>query len=244
MKKFYLLLIICLPIFGLLNNQGDRLIIEHADENSGMQVDGEQLRILKGNVHIRQDTLNMFCDQALFNENMSKLIFTGNVLIDNGHRRVTADKIDFYPDRNWADCFGNVHITSAKDSMFSDIFSYDFDKKNAHAEGNVYLIDRENMVQIWGEEGGYQSEFSKSYVNRNARLMKIDSSSTDTFTVQFTFFKTGKLRIFILLLLSGMNSMSSKENISRLLLILCGLRLLILWEMPLPATIRIHFKQK
>ena len=126
MKKFGFILLVSIFVFGLYSPPKDRLIVEHADENIGKRINGEQLRILRGNVHIRQDTLNMFCDQAVFNENMSKLIFTGNVLIDNGHRKMTAEKIDFYPDRNWADCFGKVAITSPGDSLFSDIFSYDF----------------------------------------------------------------------------------------------------------------------
>jgi len=189
MKKYYFIFFISYLLLGLYQPPKDRLFIEHADENIGKRIDGKQLRILRGNVHIRQDTLNMYCDQAVFNENMSKLIFTGNVLIDNGHRKLTAEKIDYYPDRNWADCYGKVSITSTTDSMFSDVFSYDFEEKNAVAEGNVYMSDQENQVQIWGNIGGYQSNSGYSYVEKNARMIKVDTASQDTFTVIANYLK-------------------------------------------------------
>lgn len=189
MIKYTFILLFSCFLFGLYPSHKDRLIVEHADENIGKRIDGEQLRILRGNVHIRQDTLNMYCEQAVFNENMSKLIFTGNVLIDNGNRRLTAEKIDYYPDKNWADCFGKVSITSAKDSMYSDIFSYDFEEKNAVAEGNVYMYDQENQVEIWGQLGGYQSSINHSYVEKNAKLMRIDTASQDSFTVIANYLK-------------------------------------------------------
>jgi lipopolysaccharide assembly outer membrane protein LptD (OstA) len=162
---------------------GGKLIVEHADRHIGQRVQGEQLRILEGNVHIRQDTLNMFCDQAIFYENREKLEFRGNVLIDNGHRQLTAQTIYYYPERKWADCYGNVVIRGASDSLFSNQFSYDFGTEHATAVGDVYLSDFENNIEIWGQYGSYKALENRSFVRTNARLVRVDSSSQDSFIV-------------------------------------------------------------
>lgn len=178
-----LLLVICALFIQQSPSSKGQLIVEHADRNMGKEVEGEQLRILEGNVHIRQDTLNMFCDRAVFFESKDKLEFTGNVLIDNGHRKLRAEKIDYYPNRNWADCFGHVVITGKTDSLYSRKFSYDFDAEYAVAEGNLYLADFENNVKIWGQFGTYEARNNRSKVRTDARLVQIDSSSQDSFIV-------------------------------------------------------------
>ncbi len=176
-------LLIFLFISTANTTSGDKLFIEHADRNLGREVKGEQLRILEGNVHIRQDTLNMYCDRAVFHEEMSKLQFTGNVLIDNGHRRLTAEKIDYYPDRSLADCFGKVSIRGESDSLFSDRFSYDFKMESATANGHLYITDFGNNVEIWGDSGSYNAIAQRAVVYSNARLLRVDSVSQDSFNV-------------------------------------------------------------
>lgn len=155
----------------------------HADKSIGKKQNNEQLRIFTGHVHFRQDTIQMFCNEAIFYEEQDRVDFLGNVLINDGHRVIRADKIEYYPDAHLTVCRGQVQIKSKSDSLYADYFTYNFKSQQAYAEQNVFIRNLENNVQIWGDLGKYEPQLKHSYVQSNARLMKIDSAGKDTLLV-------------------------------------------------------------
>lgn len=182
MTRFWLFGLFILSTLVFASN--DRLDLIHADKNIGKKTGNEQLRILSGNVHFVQDTLNMFCDEAIFYETREKLEFKGNVVIDNRERKIRADKIVYYPNTKLAVCTGNVKITGEKDSLYSEYFTYNFESKDASGRDNLYIFDRENNVQIWGHRGVFDKNRNYSMVEQNARLMKIDTAASDTLIIK------------------------------------------------------------
>lgn len=155
----------------------------HADKIVGKEVDGQKLRILFGNVHFHQDTIDMYCDEAIDVDDQRLLKFIGNVLIDDGHSRLRADSIEYFPERDLAICKNRVRMKRGSDSLYAEFFTYNFETEQAIAKKNVYLYNEKNRVQIWGDYGKYDPENKHSMIEKNSRFIKIDTSSGDTLTI-------------------------------------------------------------
>lgn len=177
MRRFLLFPLIAFLLIAS-TDQGLRLI--HADKSVGTKQSNERIRMFTGMVHFQQDTLNMFCDQAVFYDEQNRVEFIGNVLIDAGNKRIRALKIDYYPDSRLAVCTGRVRIRTANDSLYSEYFSYNFKTERAVAETDIYILDRTNQVQIWGEKGISEPQRKLSRIRQKARLMRIDTTANDT----------------------------------------------------------------
>ncbi|NOX89258.1 MAG: hypothetical protein GXO77_09530 [Calditrichaeota bacterium] len=160
------------------SDQGIELI--HADRHIGKKVNGEQLRIFEGNVHFRQDTIQMWCEKAVMYEKSDKIDFLGNVIITDNLRTIRAAKIEYFWESRQAYCYDRVRIKSKDDSLFARFLEYNFKSGEVLARGDVYLFNRENLTSIWGKEGIYKPKEKFSQVAGNAHLMKLDTSSLDT----------------------------------------------------------------
>jgi len=187
MKSFPTRKLLLLLLIGILSTAyaSDGLQLIHADRNIGEKINGQPVRIFRGNVHFRQDTLHMYCDEARFLENKNKIEFLGNVHIYDGTNTLWAQRIDYYPDIKQAVCTGNVRIKGKSDSLFAEYLKYSFDTKKATAQNDVFLYNRDENVRIWGKYGFHNPEKEYSFVKGDARLVRIDSSGSraDTFTV-------------------------------------------------------------
>ena len=177
--------VLLLLLLSLTANQQSKngLQLIHADRHIGKKVDGEQLRIFEGNVYFEQDTLQMWCDQAVMREKKKRIDFLGHVKITDGLRTIRAQKIEYYWDEHQAYCFDRVQIKSEGDSLFARYFEYNFKTGKAKARKDVFLFDRENLARIWGIEALYRPNEKFSKVTGQAHLMKIDSGSNDTLNI-------------------------------------------------------------
>jgi lipopolysaccharide export system protein LptA len=168
-----------------------RLHIVHADKSIGKMIDGEAVRVLSGNVEAYQDTLHMYFDEGIYYENDERARFSGNVIINDGHHVIRADRINYYPERRFAHCTGNVRISSSADSLYAEVFYYYFREGNARGEQNVFLWDKENNVRVWGDYGRFKSENKSTFITGNARFEQNDNSENDTLIItanQFNYF--------------------------------------------------------
>jgi hypothetical protein len=81
---FFYFVIFLLVISNSLEAQ-DRLELIHADFSRGqMSGQKEEVKILEGSVHVRQDTVEIFCDRALYYRGEGKLILEGHVRLIRG----------------------------------------------------------------------------------------------------------------------------------------------------------------
>lgn len=181
-KSLFRLLSIILPfILAASVNQGVEFL--HMDKFVGKTVNGHKVQVLTGNVYMRQDTIDMYCDQATYYEHEQRIDFSGHVLIDDGRREIRASRIDYYTDTRLAICIDSVTIRSKKDSMAADYFTYNFTSKKATASGNVFIWNRDNLTRLWGQAGFYDPELKHSQMKNSARFERVDSISTDTLTI-------------------------------------------------------------
>lgn len=184
--KLYFFIISCILIIFLnpkfvFTQSGLELI--HADKQVTKEVNGESLHMFEGNIHFRQDTLEMYCHDAVLFEEKNKLEFSGAVQITDGHRRLQALRIDYFTKDRIAYCYNRVRIKTLSDSMYAEYLKYNFKTDEAEAEKNIYIYNAENDVQIWGQYGIYNPNTKHNRIRENARFTKVDTSSGDTLNI-------------------------------------------------------------
>jgi len=160
-----------------------KIRIIHADYNLGRKVNDEQLRILKGSVHVIKDTIQMFCDSAYYFEQRNVLELMSRVKVSNGHRLVKANKIIYFADDDITECLGNVRASSAKDSLYARRLIYNMKKKDAKANGDVYLLSKTDNAIITGQQGYFNDAQSFFRITQQSHFVQIDSASGDSFQV-------------------------------------------------------------
>jgi len=160
-----------------------KIRIIHADYNLGRKANNEQLRILKGSVHVIKDTVQMYCDSAFYYEQRNVLELMGRVKVNNGQRTVKANKIIYFPDEDLTECLGNVRASSPKDSLFARRLIYHLEKKDAKANGDVYLWSKKDLTVITGQHGYFDDAKNYFRVTDNSHFMQIDTAARDSFQV-------------------------------------------------------------
>jgi lipopolysaccharide export system protein LptA len=180
MKQYLTLFIL---IFASLLNAKKGIELIRAEKTFGEKKGDIQFRIFEGNVHFRQDTVDMYCHKTLFLERENLLKFRGNVLIDNGKRKIKADSIDYNPNEKTAVCMGRVQIFGEGDSLYSDWLRYNFITEDAVCKGNLFLYRSIENTIIRGEYGVFQPQIEYARVDSNARLTRIGPKDGDTLSI-------------------------------------------------------------
>jgi lipopolysaccharide export system protein LptA len=157
-----------------------RLELIHADFSRGIVRNNISMRILEGNVHARQDTLELFCDLATWIESQHLLILENNVQLSRGGDTLTAKKITYYEDQRIAIAEREVHLWRTGQELFTEYLKYYYKTDQSFAKSGVKLVDLENLVTITAETGEYLPEQNRTYVQQNSHLVRLDSSLTDT----------------------------------------------------------------
>ncbi|KAA3617267.1 MAG: hypothetical protein D8M58_03225 [Calditrichaeota bacterium] len=182
--------LIFISIF-VISQSNSKIRIIHADLNLGKKIQGEQIRILKGSVHVVKDTVHMYCDSAYYFEAKNTLELLGSVVVNNGHRTIKAKKIIYFPDDELTECIGNVRATSETDSLFTNRLVYNLKRSEATATDSVYLWSKEDNVHITGDYGYFDKKNSYFRIKNNAHFIQVDSAKGDSFQV-----KSEKLEYF------------------------------------------------
>jgi lipopolysaccharide export system protein LptA len=181
-SKYLIVLTTFLFVSTFLASNGKFEII-HADKTIGKLINGEQVRILEGNIHAIQDTISMFCDRAVYYEVKNRSDFFGHVHIYDGHHKLWADTIIYYTELRIAHCLGNVRISGINDSLFSQKFIYRFKERNAQGEEDLFIWDKVKNARVWGDSGIYHSQEKQSYVYGNTRFEHNEKEKTDTLII-------------------------------------------------------------
>ena len=182
--NFFIFLFLLILILNPILLQADTgLELIHADKQVTKEVNGELLNVFEGKVHFRQDTMEMFCDDAILYEQKNKLQFNGNVLITDSHSRIRAQKINYFTETRIAYCYDYVRIKAPNDTLYAEYLKYDFKTGEADAHTNLYMFNIENNVQIWGQEGSYNPNTKHNQIRENARFIKVDTTSGDTLNI-------------------------------------------------------------
>jgi lipopolysaccharide export system protein LptA len=162
------------------NPTGSRLELIHADFSRGIVENNLPLRILEGNVHARQDSLEIFCNRAIYNELEKILHLTGNVRMYRGKDTLLAAEARYFETSKIAIAEGNVKIFRPRQNMRSDFMEYHYATDKIRATGNLFMNDQENSVFVTARKGEYLPESGFSYVQDDAHLLRIDTTASDT----------------------------------------------------------------
>ena len=175
----YLFLLFFPSIFA----SDDLIHLVHADKTSGKIINNERIKIFSGNVEFYQDTLHMYCDEVIIYEKSDRTDFNYNVLLYDGHRNLWADKVIYYTRNKVAYCYGKVRISEKNDSLYTEKLIYRFNSKNAEADRNLYIWDKQNDTHVRGDYGTYYSAARESHITGNCRLEYRNKNKKDTLIV-------------------------------------------------------------
>lgn len=138
-----------LPQIGLLAQQANpaekRLEIEDAALIETFQV-GEKVRQrLSGNVRMRQENIQIFCDEAI-KEGDDALLRGQVVIIQQDTIRIFADSALYFGAERRSDLFGNVALENGARRLFTQQLDYDMANKIAIYRSGALLTDGETQL--------------------------------------------------------------------------------------------------
>lgn len=178
--KRILFTISLLFLFGSQIYAQSRLELLHADVTRGIVRDSVPMRILEGNVHARQDSLELFCDLATWVESRGILLLEKNVELNRGRDTLTAEMITYYEKTKIAIAENKVHLWRAGQDLFTDYLKYHYQTDQSFAKNGVRLIDQDQRVTITADHGEYLPTQNRTYVEKQSHLVRLDSAGTDT----------------------------------------------------------------
>lgn len=171
MKQIVFLLFF-LPL-GLLaqNNsvESDSTLIEIISTQKLKGIDSIGLKILRGNVVLKQGNSTFHCDSAYLFEGRKDLEAFGNVLIQQGDSiEIESQYLDYDGAKRKATLFQDVLLTDRVTVITADSMDYWMDSKRAIIKSDVFITDEK--VQVWADEVDYFSSQKKAYLTGDTRL--------------------------------------------------------------------------
>ena len=170
---------LCALCSPLLAQSG--ITLKHADISRGERLSGgEELKILEGNVHVLQDTVEIFCDRATYYPSRNMLVLIGNVKLIRGNETLSTNKLTYYEDKKLAIAEENVFIQRPQQNLTSDYLEYYYETDRSFARGNLKLSDLSSNAFVTALQGDYLPQQNFSRVEKNAHFWQVDSASQDT----------------------------------------------------------------
>ena len=165
---------------GIQAKSAGQLELIHADLSRGTVVNGRPLRFLEGHVHIRQDSLELFCQRATYDEQAHQIILEGEVLLIRGTDSLRAQHLTYFEISQIAIAEKNVELRRPNQFMQCDYLEYHYQTDRVLAQRHLWLNDASNRVFITGRKGEYLPEKEYAYIRHQAHLWRLDSTATDT----------------------------------------------------------------
>ena len=129
------------------------VLVDHADLFEYIQKEDTVLQKLNGNVELRQDSVYMYCDTAVI-QNETQVFAQGDVIIQQGDSlSVFADSATYDGNLKLADLFGDVILVNGDQQLFTDRLTYDLATKVATYDNNATLVLEE--TQLTSKKGYY-----------------------------------------------------------------------------------------
>lgn len=166
--------------------ENNKVDVDHADIFEYLKKDVNVLQKLLGNVELAQDSILMYCDTAII-ENDTRVYANGKVIIQQGDSlSIFSDSLVYDSELKKAKLFGDVILASQDQQLFTDRLDYDLNTKIATYFTGATLTDEE--TQLTSKTGYYyvderQAYFKDSVVVIDPRFhLKSDTLQFDTET--------------------------------------------------------------
>lgn len=129
------------------------VLVDHADVFEFIQKRDTVIQKLNGNVELRQDSVYMYCDTAII-ENEIRVFARGQVLIQQGDSlSVFSDTAEYDGASRIAELYGDVVMVNGEQRLFTDRLTYDLNQKLATYDNNATLTMGE--TQLTSKKGYY-----------------------------------------------------------------------------------------
>ncbi len=150
----------------------ERVELIRANELEGAQINGRNVRILKGDVALRQGNAIVYCETAnQYYEQNEVEAFTNVRIVQGDSLSLTGDKLFYDGNKKIAQMRGNeVILKDKKATLYTQFVDYDMANKTMTYFNGGRLVDGENTLT--SENGFYQMNqklftFTKNVVLKN-----------------------------------------------------------------------------
>lgn len=142
--------------------------IVRADSGNGQVIDGETIRRLFGGVFIRQDSTELWADEAIQYVNREKIFFVGNVLIVDKTDSLTADTVWYDTRHKIGTATSQVRLFDGDVVVTAPAATYYVDDKYATFDSGVRLVD--SATVLVSAKGKYWTEDKRAEFLVDVRL--------------------------------------------------------------------------
>ena len=163
---------------GLAQSQtgeDERLRLLHADVARSFEQNGRVVRQLEGHVKFQQGATRMSCERALQHVDEARTEFIGNVVIDDGDRRLQAARVVYYEKLKIQEAFTRVFLRRGKNSLRAEKVTYRQLERRANADQSVELFNSERRVRVNADRAVYWRDDEHSRFYGNPVLVQLDS---------------------------------------------------------------------
>jgi lipopolysaccharide export system protein LptA len=154
------------------------ITIVNADSVAGEIVDGQRLRRLIGNVHLRQDTTDLRARRAIQFLDRDEIVFEGDVEISDPGDTLRAARVSYDSFRRIGRARGNVRLADAEAVLYSDSLVFFRTESRALFEAPVRLVERDGGATLTSRRGTYFTDRKEAFFEQDVRLE--DSTSVLT----------------------------------------------------------------
>lgn len=147
-----------------------QIVIEYADELEGIQQKGLDIKILRGNVSVRQDSILLNCDSAYLNQSLNTMKAYGNVHINQANTVQTfSDSASYNGNTRIAVLYDSVLLTDHETSLKTNLLTYDMNTRIGTYINGGTVEDGESVLT--SELGYYYANTDDAYFRKQVKLV-------------------------------------------------------------------------
>jgi lipopolysaccharide export system protein LptA len=146
--------------------------LQHADLMRTESTPQGTMRYLDGNVWITQDTLSITGDNAVYQEAVGQLVFTGHVHFVEPTRQMWADQATYFEKDGRATAQGNVRIEQDSMTITCQRAFYLEERKEVNMTGDVRIHSLKENAILTGGHGKYNRSAGFSAMEQDPRLLR------------------------------------------------------------------------
>ncbi len=155
-----------------------QVLIDQSDTLIGKVIEGQELRVLKGSVELRQENIFMYCDSAVIVDN--NVDASGNVVIQQGDSiTIFADSLSYLGDIKKAYLFYNVALLKDSQKLHTEFLIYDLNTKIGTYTNWAILTN--DTTQLRSKRGYYYVQQDEAFFKDSVTIVDDDFElKTDT----------------------------------------------------------------
>ncbi|MFK8045514.1 MAG: OstA-like protein [Crocinitomicaceae bacterium] len=178
------LLLSAIFLSTILLGQQNKLELVHADTltNSSTYEDAAQLR---GNVHFKNENLNMFCDSAIFHQVHNWVRAYGRVQINQGDTlNLYSDSLYFDGNSNIGTLQSNVKIRDSQFKLNTDSLKFNANTSIAYYTNHAFITSNKNNLTLTSTKGTYLAN-SKTFIFKDSVVLNHPDYIVHSDTLEF-----------------------------------------------------------